>query len=215
MTQLPNRTNPDYFQGSVDAAATLWGYGTTSSRVNLGTTANQRALAGFFETEATTGDTRGMDVRLHFSGAGGSGEAFRAFGVVNGVTAATGGTVNGAHISMSINGAAGAISGAGNALRATLGIGTGVVTPGGTLAAIQVDSDIASAVTPPSGSCFFMRFTNSGSVAIPDLAQVPTASNGTIFAAHGTDAMTHSLRIRSAAGTVYYIMCTATATNRS
>ena len=50
----------------------------------------------------------------------GSGETLRAFTRVTAANAATGGTVNGAHISLSINGS-GTISGAGNALRVTLG----------------------------------------------------------------------------------------------
>ena len=130
---LPNRTAvDDYWNGTEDVAARYFGFGTTSSRRQMGETANTNALGLFFETAATSGDTRAINTRLYFSGAGGSGEALRAYSIVNGVTAATGGTVNGAHISMALSGAAAAISGAGNALRATLGIGTGVTAPGGT-----------------------------------------------------------------------------------
>lgn len=214
MTQvLPQRTEHDYWNDNRDAVASVWGYGDSTNYFPLGTTAGQRAIAGFFETRATSGDTRAADFRLKFSGAGGSGEALRAFGTVNGVTAATGGTVNGAHISLSVNGAAGAVSGAGNALRATLGFGSGV-NAGGTLSAIQIDSDFDNGSTVDSNLCA-VRLTNSNTKTWPNLLQIPAASNGTIFAAHTTQTMTHSIRIRDANGTAYYVMCTNAATNRS
>lgn len=210
---LPDRTQPDYWNGSADATAAVLGFGTTSTRHQLGTTASQNALGLFFETEATTGDTRGINLRLYFSGAGGSGEALRAYGIVNNVTAATGGTVNGAHITLGVTGASGAISGAGNALRATLGFGDGV-NAGGTCSAIQVDSDFHNGCTLDANVCA-IRLTNSNTKLWPNLLQIPAASNGTIFAAHTTQTMTHSIRIRDASNTAYYIMCTNAATNRS
>ena len=214
MTQLlPSRTDPDYWQGSVDAVASVFGYGNSTTYKALGTTAGQRAIAGFFETRATSGDTRAADFRLKFSGAGGSGEALRAFGTVNNVTAATGGTVNGAHISLSVNGASGTVSGAGNALRATLGVGAGC-TPGGTIAGLQLDSDFDATATVSANVCA-LRLTNSNTGTWSNLLQIPAASNGTIFAAHTTQTMTHSIRIRDASDTAYYIMCTNAATNRS
>lgn len=205
---------PDVWNKNRDVTASVFGWGTSSSYQSMGTTAGQRAVAGFFETFATSGDTRGLDIRLKFSGAAGSGEALRAFGTVNNVTAATGGTVNGAHISLSVNGASGAISGAGNALRATLGFGASA-NPGGTVSALQIDSDFDNASTVDAGICA-IRLTNSNTKLWPNLIQVPAASNGTIFAAHGaTDVMTHSIRFRNASGTAYYIMCTSTGTNRA
>jgi hypothetical protein len=116
-------------------------------------------------------------------------------------------------LSLSIN-TSSSVSGAGNALRATLGAAAASRTLSGALAAIQADSDIGASNTLPTIHAF-IRFTNSGSVALSNLFQVPTASNGTIFAAHTTQAMTHSLRIINAAGTAFYIMCTDAATNRS
>lgn len=204
---------PDYWNKNRDATATTHGFGTTGSYVSMGTTANQRAVAGFFETFATSGDTRAIDYRLKFSGTGGSGEALRAFGIVNGVTAATGGTVNGAHISLSVNGAAGAISGAGNALRATLGFGDGA-NPGGTVSALQVDSDFHNGSTVAAGICA-IRVTNSNTKLWPNLVEIPNPSNGTIFATHtGTDLISHSIRFRAANGTAYYLLAAASATGR-
>lgn len=45
--------------------------------------------------------------------------------------------------------------------------------------------------------------------------QVPTVASGGVLAIHITDAMTHSIRIRSVAGTLYYLMATTTVTNRT
>jgi hypothetical protein len=210
---LPKRTEPDYWNGSTDAAAHALGFGTSSDRYQLGTVANQNALGLFFETKAKSGDSRGINLRLYFSGAGGSGEALRAYGIVNGVAAATGGTVNGAHITLGVTGAAGAISGAGNALRATLAFGASV-NAGGTCSAIQIDSDFDNACTLDANICA-LRLTNSNTKLWPNLLQIPAASNGSIFAAHTTQGMTHSIRIRDAANTPYYIMCASVATNRS
>src|SRR6266403_2815302 len=54
------------------------------------------------------------------------------------------------------------------------------------------------------------------SVAVSDkLLVVPTVASGGVLAAHVTDAMTNSIRIKSAAGTLYYVMATTTVTNRT
>lgn len=213
---LPLRTAPDRWNKYSDVNAMFWGYGSTSDKFPMGTTA-ANMVALYSKTEHTTGDSRGIRIQHYWDAAGTSGhggEAVRAVGVVNGVTVAQGGTVNGAHITLSLSGAAAAISGASNAIRATYEIGTGVSSPGGTNASLQLDSNIASGVTP-AAKTFFMRLTNSGSVAIGKFMETPNAANGTIFAAHGTDAMTHSLKCETAAGTAFYVMCTTEAGNRS
>lgn len=202
-------------QGSTTTAAVIQGAGTSASPYAMGTTANTNLLGFWATTTATSGDTRGMYLRLYFSGAGVSGEAARIFGTINNVTAATGGTVNGAHISMGTSGASAAVSGAANALRATFGIDAASTNIGGTCSVIQVDTDIAAGVTVPTNFAF-LRFTNTGAGTAPsNLLRLPSApSNGTIFATHTTDAMTHSIRIIDSAGTAYYVMCTTTADNR-
>lgn len=212
-TTLPGRTVSTYQNGLEAATALFEGWGTTSARKQMGTSANKNAIGLFFETTATSGDSRGINMRLYFSGAGVSGEALRAYGIVNGVTAATGGTVNGAHVTLGVTGAAGAISGAGNALRATLSFGASV-NAGGTCSAIQVDSDFDNGCTLDANICA-IRLTNSNTKLWPNLLQIPAASNGTIFAAHTTQTMTHSIRIRDASNTAYYVMVCNAATNRS
>jgi hypothetical protein len=154
----------------------------------------------YVTTSASTGDTRLSYQRLAFTSTG-SGETYRALTQVTGAGAATGGTVNGAHISLSINGS-GTISGAGNALRATLG-GTST-NPGGTIAAIQADSNFASGGTWTNAS--FIRFTNSGTGAVANLFNVPSG----MITANTQGAATNSLKIVDSAGTAYYIMLTTT-----
>jgi len=172
--------------------------GTASSPITVTTAQN---ISSFYaSSSATTGDTRLNYSRLDITSTG-SGETLRAFTRVSGASAATGGTVNGAHISLSVN-SGGTISGAANALRATLGVASGV-TPGGTLSAIQVDSDIANGVTVP-GTAAFLRFTNSNSTTLANLMNVPAAMIG----ANTQGAATNSIKIVDSAGTAYYIMLT-------
>jgi hypothetical protein len=172
--------------------------GTASSPITVTTAQN---ISSFYaSSSATTGDTRLNYSRLDITSTG-SGETLRAFTRVSGASAATGGTVNGAHISLSVN-SGGTISGAANALRATLGVASGV-TPGGTLSAIQVDSDIASGVSVP-GTAAFLRFTNSNSTTLANLMNVPAAMIG----ANTQGTATNSIKIVDSAGTAYYIMLT-------
>ena len=170
--------------------------GTSADPISVTTAGNISSSYG--TTSATTGDTRLSYQKLTFTSTG-SGETLRAFSVVTGAGAAAGGTINGAHISLSINGS-GTISGAGNALRVTLG-GTST-NPGGTIASLQVDSDFASGGTWTNAS--FIRFTNSGTGTIGNLLNVPAAMIGT----NTQGAATNSLKIVDSAGTAYYIMLT-------
>ena len=65
------------------------------------------------------------------------------------------------------------------------------------------------------------RITGFDGVNLAELAStaraitVPNAANGGVLAAHTTQTMTHSIRIESESGAVFYIMCTNVATNRS
>ena len=176
--------------------------GGTSTDPIVVTTA-QNINSSYATTSATTGDTRLVYDKLTFTAAG-SGETLRAFSVVTGA-AAVGGTINGAHISMSVN-TGGSISGAGNALRATLGVAASV-SPGGTLAAIQADSDIGSGATLPA-STSFIRCTNSGSGTVANLLNLPAAM---VEADVDTAGTTHKIKFVSSTGTTYYLMATTVA----
>lgn len=191
----------------------LHGSGASGATHALGATADN-AMEYYLTGTHTTGDMRGLYLRLYFDGAGGSGEAARIFSTVNNVSVATGGTVNGAHISLSMTGASAAVSGAANALRATFSTASTTTTPGGTLSVIEVDADIATETTLPATHAF-IAFRNIGTGAMTRLMEVPNVASGGMLAAHVTDAISHSIRIRSADGTLYYIMCTTTVTNRT
>lgn len=173
--------------------------GTASSPITV--TTAQNIDSAYATTSATTGDTRLSYNLLTFTSTG-SGETIRALTRVTGAGGATGGTINGAHLSLSINGS-GTISGAGNALRATLG-GTST-NPGGTLAAIQADSDFATGGTWTNAS--FIRFTNSGTGTVANLMNVPAA----MLVSQISAASTHTIKIVNSAGTAYYLMATTVA----
>jgi hypothetical protein len=196
-------------------AALLAGSGASGARAALGATAGN-AIELYLDATHTTGDMRAIYANLTFSGTGGAGEAMRAFGVINNKTVATGGTVNGAHISLGTAGADAAVSGAANALRATFGIAAASTNIGGTCAVIQADTDIATEATVPANFAF-MRCTNTGAKKSSNLLRVPNVAGETagLLCAHTTQGMTHSLRFVSEDGTVYYLMATNANTNRT
>lgn len=168
--------------------------GTSANPIAVTTASN--ISSSYATSTATTGDTRLNYSRLEIASTG-SGETFRALTRVTAANAATGGTVNGAHISLSINGS-GTISGAGNALRVTLGGSS--TNPGGTISALQLDSDFATGGTWTNAS--YMRFTNSGTGTIGTLMNLPDA----MVAAESAAAVSHVIPIKNASGTTYYIM---------
>jgi hypothetical protein len=168
--------------------------GTATDPISVSVAGN--VSSSYVTSSATTGDVRLNYSRLEVTSTG-SGETGRWLTRVTGVDAATGGTVNGGHISLSINGS-GTVSGAGNALRVT--IGGSSTNPGGTLAALQLDSDFASGGTWTNAS--YLRCTNSGTGTIATFAVLPNAMIATQSAA----AVSHVIPIKNASGTAYYLM---------
>lgn len=186
-------------------------YGSSSNEVT--TTLAQKFIAIYGKTTAASGDSRAIYARLNLGGTtsgAGYGDAIRSWAKVSGTGYAY---ACGVHATMSVDADA-TVTGSGAGLRATLGAAADTRTISGKLAAIQADSDIATGNTVPTISGF-IRFTNSGAVSLGNLFVVPNAANGSIFAAHTTQSMTHSLKIISEDGTAYYVMCTNAATNRS
>ena len=173
--------------------------GTVSDPITVTTASN--VSSSYVTAENTTGDVRLNYSRLEFTSTG-SGETARFLTRVTGANGATGGTINGAHISLSINGS-GTISGAGNALRVTLGGSS--TNPGGTIAALQLDSDFATGGTWTNAS--YIRCTNSGTGAIGTFAVLPDA----LVAAEASAAVSHVIPIKNATGTQYYLMVSDTA----
>ena len=171
--------------------------GTATDPITVTTAEN---ISSFYGTASnTTGDTRLSYNRLTFTSTG-SGETIRALTRVTGANAATGGTVNGAHISLSVN-TGGSISGAGNGLRVTLGAAASV-TVGGTVAALQVDSDLGAGATLP-GNASFIRVTNSGAGTITNLFNLPDAMVAPIGGTSTT--ATQKIRFVDSAGTAYFL----------
>ena len=172
--------------------------GSATSPITVTTAGNISSSYGIASN--TTGDVRLSYNRLAFTSTG-SGETIRALTQVTGANAATGGTVNGAHLSLSVNGI-GTISGAGNALRVTLG-GTST-NPGGTISALQLDSDFATGGTWSNAS--YLRLTNSGTGEVGNFAQMPAVSATGVFRVKvGSPVVSHTIPVTSG-GVTYYIM---------
>jgi hypothetical protein len=187
------------FSGPVSSLNGFIG-GTAASPIVETTAGNVSEF--YATTSATTGDTRLSYNRLEFTSTG-SGETIRALTRVTGANAATGGTINGAHISTSIN-TTGTISGAANAIRATLG--GSAASPGGTLAVLQLDTDYSVNATLP-GTASFIRVTDSGANTgeVPLLMNIETAPAATI-APTATSVTTVAKAIKvMIGGTVYYV----------
>ena len=168
--------------------------GTATDEIAVTSASN--VSSSYVTASNTTGDVRLNYSRLTFTSTG-SGETARFLTRVTGANGATGGTINGAHISLSINGS-GTISGAGNALRLTLGGSS--TNPGGTIAALQLDSDFASGGTWTNAS--YIRCTNSGTGTIGTFAVLPDA----MVATQSSAAVSHVIAIKNASGTPYYLM---------
>ena len=187
-----------------DPAFTSVQVGTSSVPITL--SASGVLNGSYAKTTAATGDTRLFYSRLTWSSTG-SGEVYRGYAKVTGTGGAAAGTINGAHFTLGVDG--GTISGAGNAIRATVG-GT-TAAPGGTLAAVQLDTNFDAGVTLP-GSAAYMRVTNSGTVKISNLLNMPAPTSGGVLAAKvGTPTQSHSIKFVDDAGATYYIMVTQTA----
>ena len=182
--------------------------GTASSPISV--TTAQNVSSSYVTSSATTGDTRLSYMRMDITSTG-SGETLRAFTRVTGVGAATGGTINGAHISTSIN-TTGTISGAANALRTTLG--GSATTPGGTLAVLQLDTDYSVNVTLGAASSF-IRVTDSGTQTgeVQNLMNIETGPAATVAPTASAVAASPSKVLKvMIGGTAYYVPAYATFT---
>lgn len=154
-----------YIVRARDANATnglIMGYGNSTTRYTT-SKADARFLDFNLENSATSGDNRGMYLRLFHTGAGGGGEALRVFTTVN----ANIGTAHGAHISLNFLATAGAseCSGLGVAMRATLHIpNVASWAPTGTYSVIQSEIYSDGSSSDPAGmtDLSFFRVVNGG-----------------------------------------------------
>jgi hypothetical protein len=198
--------------GATATAALAVGGGTSASPLTTAT-ADKNFLGFWTQSTATSGDSRGLYLRHYLGGtiaATGYGDAVRAFCTVTGTGYSY---ASGLHGTMQINAGA-TVTGSGSGIRATLAAAEDTRTLAGALSALHLCSDVATGNTLPTVHGF-LRCTDDGAVRFGNLAVIPNAANGTIFAAHTTQTMTHSIKIISEDGTPYYIMCTNAATNRS
>jgi hypothetical protein len=196
--------------GATASAALLIGAGTAAAPYTS-SLAGKNFLGFWTKSTATSGDSRGLYLRHYISGAGGAGDACRIFATATAAVSASG-SMTGAHITAAVA-TGGSIGGQATAVRATFQADTGT-TPGGTLSSLICESYVASGVSLPTSHAF-IRFVDTGTVAFTRLFSVPNVASGGLFAAHTTQTMTHSLRIRTEGGTVYYLMCTNAADNRT
>ena len=203
-------------QGGADTAALIAGIGTSASPATT-STADQNFKAYYLESAATSGTARGEYLRLYLSGAGGDGEALRAFTTVNNVAAAN---AHGAHISLNF-GTSGTVTGQGIAMRATLHLPTTALASNVTEAAVQAEIWSDGSTSDPGGSTLlsFFRAVNGGNASgvsdVDDDAVLFELNGFTSGAAKlfstGTTVvpnMVASLKIRVGA-TLYYIPLTA------
>lgn len=99
--------------------------GSTSDPATT-STANTKFIAHYFENTATSGDNRAYYLRLYLAGAGGGGEALRAFTTISDIAA---GTAHGAHLSLNFA-TSGTITGLGCGSRSTLHVINSALTGG-------------------------------------------------------------------------------------
>lgn len=133
--------------------------GTSSARVTEDT-ADMKFISMYFDNGATSGDNRGVYLRLYLTGAGGGGEALRVFTTVEDVAA---GTAHGAHISLNF-GTSGTVTGQGIAMRSTLHIPATPLASNVSMSAVQAEIYSDHAEADPGGSTLlsYFRAVNDG-----------------------------------------------------
>jgi len=131
----------------VEAAGPLVKAGTSALPLTS-SVADTKFFQEYVKSTATSGDNRARYSRLYLAGAGGGGEALRAFTTVQ----AACGTAHGAHISLNFAGTTtGELSGLGVAGRFTLHIPDDAAWEGGTLSAVQAEIWADGAASDPDG----------------------------------------------------------------
>lgn len=198
------------------SSAPILGAGSSTAPLTTAT-ADTKFMDFRLKNTATSGDNRGMYLRLALAGAGGGGEAARIFTVVDDVAA---GTAHGAHISLGFD-TEGSVTGLGAAVRGTLHIPNDADWAPGTVTALQAEiySDGAASDTDGATDVSFIRVVNDGNASgvadVDDDAALFSLSGFTIGAGNMVQAdddetkFSHKIRIKIA-GTVYYLMATAT-----
>jgi hypothetical protein len=207
---------------NVDAANTDGGViklGTSSAYITEDT-ANMKFISCYFDNGATSGDNRGMYLRLALTGAGtGGGEAARIFTNCDNNM----GTCHGAHISLDFAASAGGseCSGLGVAVRGTLHIpNIASWAPTGTYAAGMFEIYNDGSDSDPAGmtELSFLRLVNGGDTTgaadVDDDAfllslQGFSEGTGNLFSAGADVAAAATLRIKVGATSYYILLATS------
>lgn len=157
--------------------AILMGIGTSTAQP-ASSAVDRNWLSFYLKSNAASGTSRGMYLRLYIpDGAGG--EAARIFTTVSSNTPAD--TVNGAHISLSFGSSAGNVTGLGTASRNTLHVPNRSL--GGTTTAIQAELYADGASSANGGTISFLRAVLDGNAtglaAVEDTAHLIHVAGGT------------------------------------
>lgn len=192
-------------------AARGFTFGTSTTPI-VDDVADKKFMSGYLDDGSASGDNRMMYLKYIFTGAGGGGDGFRMYTVIDGVAK---GTVHSAHISLAPSGI-GTVTGQGAAMRNTLHVPNVAMGAGGTyspnICEIWSDGDDSdpAAVTLLA----FMRFVNGGNANgvadVDDKAYLFTVeggaiASGNVIAAKSSAAVSHTARVRIH-NTVKYVM---------
>jgi hypothetical protein len=195
-----------------DHSALLFGAGSSASPLTS-STADKKFLEFRLKNSATSGDNRGMYLRLYLAGAGGGGEAARIFTTVDDVAA---GTAHGAHISLNFD-TSGSVTGLGVAGRNTLHIPNVASWSPGTLAAVQAEiySDGTNSDAGGATKLSYFRVVNDGhasgiadvddDVCLFSINGHTIGAGNMIVAEDDETKFSHKIRV-DIGGTDYYLM---------
>ncbi len=176
--------------------------GTSSARVTEDT-AGMKFISLYFDDGATSGTAQGIYDRLYITGAGGSGDALRAFCTVEDVAAVN---ARGAHISLSF-GDSGTVTGSGQALTTTLHIPDDA-SQSGHLSAITAEIYADGDTSDPAGSTLsLMRFSTAGGAGTDDIDDDCAAFHWDSGFTDGSGNMLYdpTVRVRVGANTTRYL----------
>ena len=203
LTKIPRSIKPS-------STAVILGVGNSGDLFALPSGTN--GLEFRFNGPGASGATRGIYARLKLSGAG-EGEAVRAYAETGALLVATGGSVHGLHASLAMI-AASSISGQGFASRHTIDAAADTRTISGNVGAILAESNFAAGNTIPA-TVALIHLKEIGAVTCTKAFRFPAVAVNGMVAAHITDAMTHSIRCVTDAGTVLHLMATTIVSNRT
>lgn len=182
--------------GPTTSVAKMLGGGTSTVPVASASSGN---FLGFWVSGThTSGDLRGMYMRLYLTGVGGDGEAGRFYTTVSGTAV---NSAHGIHSTLSVA-AGGAISGMGAGLRATLEAAAETRTLTGALTALQVDSNVGANNTLPARASL-IRLAKAGSVDVTTFLDI--SDDQCLKGSAATGAAADALKVLLPNGDVKYI----------